>query len=319
MNDLVSIVIPTYNRFEELNQLIDSLLSINQYKNIEIIVVDNNSSDTRYANLLDKYRGISIPIKKIINLEVGTLSRSRNLGIKSSQGEYIFFIDDDNIIEKDTIERLIATLQNDKAIGIISPVAFYENNREVILDAGAKRNLLNSFTINLFLNENKDDLPSQAFYVSEISNAFMIKREVFLKIGLFDQVIFPIDLDEADLCLRAREAGFKIAIEPKTSIYHKVVKINSLAITSLRFRREKNAFYMGRNRILFQRRHLNMVGYFVYLLLYFPIFSLLYIFSSLLPQPEANFGQRLIYIIKFLEGIGKGLIYDSKELKYSHG
>lgn len=307
MERLVSVVIPTFNRPNELTELVDSVFYVNRYKNIEIIIVDNNSTVIDYSAFLDRYNRLGMKIKLLVNTQVSALSRSRNMGLVEAKGDFIFFIDDDNVLEEDTIGKLVEVFDSNNSAGVVSAVAFYYGQKDKVLDAGAIRNYLNSFTINLFLNEDRPCLPQDPFEVSEVSNAFMIKRDVFKRIGIFDEANFPIDLDEADLCVRARSA-YRIFAAPGANVYHKVYKINSLAITSLRFRREKNAYFMGRNRIFFQRKHLSKINYFIFLFLYFPVFFYLYIFSSLFPQPETNFRLRIKFIMRFLEGIGDGLL-----------
>lgn len=308
---MVSVVIPTFNRLKDLNELIGSLLAANKSSDIEIIIVDNNSH-LNYDEIMHKIRSSGIPVTLLINETEGSLSKSRNMGIQAAKGEFIFFIDDDNIVEINTIQALLDVFKNNTAIGILSPIAFYYDDRNRILDCGAKRSYQNSFTVNLFLNEDKGILPDGIVEVSEVSNAFMVRKAVFERISFFDELNFPIDLDEADLCLRTKKAGFKIFVVTYANIYHKVARINSLAVTSLRFRREKNAYNMGRNRILFQRKYLSFIKYLFFLILYFPIFCYLYIFSLLLPQPGSNFKLRIKFMHRFIEGISDGLFMNLK-------
>lgn len=314
MPKLVSVVIPTFNRIKELTELVDSLVLINKYKDVEIIIVDNNSKDINYLKFLEKYKPYNIKVKLLTNFEESALSKSRNMGIEEASGDFIFFIDDDNVVTEEVIEKLVKVTEADNTIGAVAPVALYYNERNKVLDAGAMRNYLNSFTINVFLNEDKERLPPIPFAVSEISNAFIVRSIIFKKIGMFDALNFPIDLDEADLCLRVKKAGYKILVVPQAHIYHKVFKINTLSIISLRFRREKNAYYMGRNRVLFQRKHLSWWQYAIFLVLYLPIFYGLYFFSSLLPQPESSLLRRLKFISLFTQGVSAGLAYESYKL-----
>ena len=93
MKNLVSIIIPTFNR---LNKLVDAIVSVqNQnYRNYEIIVVDNCSTDgtIQYLNELNDNR---ISIFKIQNN--GNIARSRNLGILNSKGNFLAFLDSDDL------------------------------------------------------------------------------------------------------------------------------------------------------------------------------------------------------------------------------
>ena len=88
-NPLVSIVIPTHNRKKHVERLINSILE-NTYKNIEIIVIDDDSTDGTYEYLKEKFG--NLPNFKIVRNNKNLLvSGSRNKGIGLSKGELIFF------------------------------------------------------------------------------------------------------------------------------------------------------------------------------------------------------------------------------------
>ncbi|MBU5689296.1 MAG: glycosyltransferase family 2 protein, partial [Candidatus Aenigmarchaeota archaeon] len=121
MNDpLVSVVIPTYNRKEMLIRLIKSIKK-STYKNLEIIVVDDASTDGTYEEIKRKFPDVKI-VRNEKNL---LLAASRNIGIKNSKGKYIFLIDDDNVVDKNCIYELVKSMENDKNIGIVGPIMYY--------------------------------------------------------------------------------------------------------------------------------------------------------------------------------------------------
>lgn len=98
MNELISVVISTYKREKELERAIKSVLE-QTYKNIEIIVVDDNGLNSEFQikvnNILNKYKNYK-NIKYIINEKNMGGSLSRNIGIENSKGTYIAFLDDDD-------------------------------------------------------------------------------------------------------------------------------------------------------------------------------------------------------------------------------
>ena len=88
MNDLISIVIPTFNRSKFLERAIDSIFS-QTYKNWELIVVDNSSTDDT-RDMLKKFSGDKLSVFTVNNH--GVIGYSRNIGIKKSKREiYSFF------------------------------------------------------------------------------------------------------------------------------------------------------------------------------------------------------------------------------------
>ena len=307
MNELISVIIPTHRRPKDLEELINSLLA-GVYRPIEIIIVDNSPEGGNHEVLQEDCQVSGVTCKLLKNKQKNALSRSRNMGAQAAEGNLLFFIDDDNVVSSDALVFLAKYMQSNNSCGIMSPVAYYYDQQDKVLDAGAKRSYLNSFTVNLYLNEQRKELPDQPFEVSEVSNAFMVKKQLFKEIGFFDEINFPIDLDEADFCLRAKTAGYRVMIAPEAVVYHKVSAIKSLAIASLRFRREENAYYMGRNRILFQKKHFPWWHYWAYLILYFPIFYGLYLFSSILPQPGTGIALRLKFFRIYTEGVATGFL-----------
>lgn len=103
---LVSVIIPIYNVEKYISECLDSI--INQtYKNLEIILVDDGSPDSS-GKMCDKYASSDLRIK-VIHKENGGVSTARNAGIEISTGEWIYFIDPDDIAEKDLIDHALKT------------------------------------------------------------------------------------------------------------------------------------------------------------------------------------------------------------------
>lgn len=118
INNLVSVVIPTYNRFKYLLNAIKSVKE-QTYKEIEIIVVNDCSTQEEYYNYDWKGNGI-----EIINLEENSKKKfgfscpggyQRNFGIKKSKGSYIAFLDDDDYFMPDKIEKQIEAMKKTKS------------------------------------------------------------------------------------------------------------------------------------------------------------------------------------------------------------
>ena len=96
--DLISIIVPIYNVEQYLNQCLQSVCS-QSYDNLEIILVDDGSSD-RSPELCDEWAEKDSRIH-VIHKQNGGLSDARNTGISCAKGEYIAFVDSDDWIEKD--------------------------------------------------------------------------------------------------------------------------------------------------------------------------------------------------------------------------
>ena len=107
INDLISIIIPMYNSENYIGKLLESL--INQtYKNLEIIIVDDGSSDNSLKKALE-YEKKDKRIKIITQKNSG-VSSARNVGLKNVKGEYFTFLDSDDYIEFDMYEKMMNTM-----------------------------------------------------------------------------------------------------------------------------------------------------------------------------------------------------------------
>ncbi len=103
MNNLISVVIPTYNRADDLLNAIESVLN-QTYECWELLIIDNYSTDNTRENILNMNDA------RIIFLEIqnqGVIAASRNLGIKHSKGKYVAFLDSDDTWENDKLAKSV--------------------------------------------------------------------------------------------------------------------------------------------------------------------------------------------------------------------
>ena len=109
---IVSIIIPVYNAQKYLANTLDSVLK-QTYKNLEIILVDDGSTDNT-EEICESYAKIDSRIK-VINKENGGVSSARNYGLALAKGEYISFVDSDDFLVADMIETLVDDIQTTNA------------------------------------------------------------------------------------------------------------------------------------------------------------------------------------------------------------
>jgi len=222
------------------------------------------------------------------------LAAKRNKGAKLATGKYLLFIDDDNYLEDGAIHWMVERFTS--SVGVMGMVACYHDKKKRVADGGSMRNYLTGFTEGKFTNERVFDLLPWCYPVDEVANAFMIQREVFYDLGCFDEINFPIDLDEADFCKRAKDAGYQIVMNPKAICYHKSQTYSHIPD----FRRPMNAYFMGRNRILYQRKHNHALHYACYVVLFMPVFVCFYLVSLLYRKKPSM-------IVHFIKGVFDGL------------
>lgn len=109
---LVSVIIPVYNAEDYIQECVDSI--INQtFDNLEIILVDDSSPDSS-PQICDDYLKKDSRVK-VVHKEHGGVSDTRNVGLNICKGEYVYFLDSDDFIDKTTIESLLAEAQYNSA------------------------------------------------------------------------------------------------------------------------------------------------------------------------------------------------------------
>ncbi len=125
MNELISIIVPIYNVENYLDECVKSIIA-QTYKNLEIILVDDGSTDDS-GKKCDEW-GRKDNRVKVIHKENGGLSDARNVGIDCAKGKYISFIDSDDYIEKDMIEYLLnLIIEKHTEISVCNYKKVYEN------------------------------------------------------------------------------------------------------------------------------------------------------------------------------------------------
>lgn len=281
---LVSAVVPTYNLKEIFLQCLKSIAK-QDYPRLEIIVVDNGTDGT-YAVVKKRYPNIKV-IKNPKNL--GSTG-GMNTGLKVARGDYLWFIDHDNILEPDMLSQMVKLAKSDPQIGVVTPKILYWERRDIIWSAGNSVNMITGVN---YSREGKDI--GQYDKVEEVHIApanFLVKRVVINEVGFYDDV-FWVSYEDADWCYRVRNAGFKIIYTPKAVCYHKFPLLDKK--TSKR-RWLSRAYLAARNKIIFMRKCSK----------YFPLFVLLYPAWFLIYTYQAIRYLNLTALINFYKGMIAG-------------
>jgi glycosyltransferase involved in cell wall biosynthesis len=179
----VSVIIPTYNMGNFILKSINSLLN-QTYKNIEIIIIDDGSTDNTYK-IIKQIKKKNI---KYIRQNNKKNSAARNTGIKNAKGEYIIFLDADDDLPLKSIEYRVKFLENNKNVDCVyGKTAYINKNNKIRCIKQSKQNIkpLDFFT---------------AGKVPFIPMTLMYRKKIFKKIGLFDETIFRSQ--DADFCYR---------------------------------------------------------------------------------------------------------------------
>lgn len=268
----MSVVIPTHNRKQAVTRCVESILRSN-YERLEIIVVDDASTDQTFEHLCQSYPSIIV----VRNEDEKLLAGSRNVGCKLAKGELVFLIDDDNVVHPNAITELTKAIFGNPRIGIVGPIMYYLHNPGLVWCSGATRNYLTSITRK---STSKPD-GSNCYPTEDIPNAFMVRKSVFTDIGYFDQIAFSQHLDEADFGRRATRKGYQIIMVPNATIWHDVPLRHrlDLGLRDLHMTTPTRAYYVGRNRILFMRKYTQPLQFIFFTIAFLPVISLAHIIA----------------------------------------
>lgn len=123
---LVSIIIPVFNVEQYIGKCLESVIS-QTYHNLEVICVEDCSTD-RSAQILEQFIKIDSRINIIFHHENGGLSRARNSGLKIINGDYVTFIDSDDFIAENFVEKLICKICRTKADFVLASTVEFEDD-----------------------------------------------------------------------------------------------------------------------------------------------------------------------------------------------
>ncbi|CAM4411949.1 glycosyltransferase family 2 protein [Paenibacillus alkaliterrae] len=211
----VSIVVITHNRWRYTKQCLDSLLNDNEYPHVEIIIVDNASSDETKQRLSE----IQNSNIKVIFSPVNTgFSRGNTIGCKAATGDILILLNNDTIVTPGWISRLIRPLMENPDLGMAGPMSNYSGNDQrldhFIGDSvrGADPDWLDDFY--QFYKGRWRYTDFLVFF------CVAIKREVYEKAGELDANYGTGMFEDNDYCERVKQAGYKMAIIENTFVYH---------------------------------------------------------------------------------------------------
>lgn len=223
MNDRAwSIVIPTVNSKDTLLRCLGAAAGSLNSGEPEIFVIDNGSRDGSSEAVRERFPNVTL----LRNESNEGFARAVNRGLKQSRGRCVCILNDDAVLEPDTLARLGDYLRQNPEVGIVGPQLLHADgslqnsidNFPGLADQFLNKSLLRALFPNRY--PSKRQASSEPFAVDSIVGACLaVRRELLDKIGGLDERYF-VFLEETDFCLRARQAGFRTCFFPQARVRH---------------------------------------------------------------------------------------------------
>lgn len=295
---LVSVIVPTRGRPEAVRRCLESIFA-SDYPRLEVLVIDDSGPPDDVVQLRRAF-----PRARVVRNEKRMLlAATRNVGIRMSGGDLLFFVDDDNVIEKTAISELVAGVASTGA-GVVAPLIYYLSDPARIWYAGSWTSPVSGMAVFPHRGATGVSFP-HPFRTVGFHDAFMVRRSVFDRVGLFDSVDFPIYLSEADFAERMKRQGITCSVAPGAKVWHDVPIFGGIRnlLRHMHITEPSRAYYVARNRIIYMRRYRNPSERFLFLTFFLPVIGLLHLVTIL---GSSNVG-KIYFVRHYIGGIIDGL------------
>jgi len=218
----LSIIIVNWNTRDLLCQCLDSLTQKVEGIEMEILVVDNGSTDGSVAAVRDKFPGVRL-IENPVNMG---FAKANNQAISLSSGEYLLLLNPDTQVKDETVVKMLSFMDAHAEAGLVGA--------QLLNADGSKQNsianfpslateLLNKSLLRRLFPEKFPgkgrDYPGPVEVDSVIGACMMVRRKAVEQMGLLDEKFF-LFLEETDWCYRIKKAGWKVYHIPQAEIFH---------------------------------------------------------------------------------------------------
>ena len=265
MNKLVSIIIPHFNNETILLNCIQSIYN-SSYKNFEILIVDNASTDDSIKKAKDKFPSIRIITSNYNSGYAGGC----NYGAKEALGEYLFFLNNDTTIDSSCIDELVKQLQHNNKTASVQPKILNMNNKSYFDYAGACGGFMDYLVFpytrgRIFNTIEKDkqqyDEPKKIFWAS--GAGFLTRKTVFKNLSGFDNNLFA-HMEEIDYHWKSYLAGYDVWVAPSSIIYH-------LGGGTLDMQSPQKTYYNHRNSLVLLLSNYSIIKSIFYFMIRLPL------------------------------------------------
>lgn len=213
-NPKVSIIIPVYNQLEYTLQCLQSIKNAKDATTYEVIVIDDCSTDET-ERVVSKIKGIVYHRNK----ENLGFVKNNNLAADLAKGEYLYLLNNDTKVKNGYLEWLLKVFETNPNAAVVGSKLIYPDGR--LQEAGGII-FSDGRAWNYGMHHDPDGYNFN--FVREVDYcsgaAILIKRDLFIELGKFDEQFCPAYCEDSDFQTTARENGYKIFYQPKSVVVH---------------------------------------------------------------------------------------------------
>ena len=254
---MVYIILLNWNGWKDTVPCIESIIN-SSYQKIRVVVVDNDSNDDSVERIEEFISAQKIQDKVLIikNNENSGFSKGCNIGIdyalKQSDCEYVWLLNNDTVVENDTISNLVSFFESHPKYSVLTPQINYFDNKALVWNCGGKISRL-GFRKYFFAKENELVIPSKEYLnITFLTNCASFFRKDFFEDYRLDERFF-FGEEDFSLSLYALKHHLKLACVLSAKIYHKV----SSSIQKQTSKDENRHFVYYLNRMIDMKLYYN--------------------------------------------------------------
>ncbi len=246
MKPRVAGIVLNYNGRDVTLLTLDSLLELD-YAALDLVVVDNGSTDDSFEVISSKHPGVR-------QLRVASnhgISWGLNHGIQwavDAGYDYVLLMNNDIEVEPSMLSEMVGLAETDPRIGCVGPKSYYYSDRERLWSAGGRLRFRESVTRERGDGEfdrGQYDRDESVPYINGC--AMLVRREVFETIGFWDPVYY-LGVEDADFCVRMRRAGYRCMYAHRARLWHMISH-------SIGVYKPSRTFHTGRSTAIFLRKY----------------------------------------------------------------
>jgi GT2 family glycosyltransferase len=248
----VTIIVLNWNNVSDTLTCLESLSKLN-YPDYTVLVVDNGSTDDSVAQISGRFPETEL-LRTGANLGY---AEGNNVGVRHAlrqKPDYVCVLNNDTILDPDCLRALVTEAESSPDIGIVGPKMYFFEPTDMVFAAGSVIDWKNGRLLHRGVWQRESEVsplytlgPEDVDFV--VGCCVLVRRRLVEQIGLLDPRYY-LNFEDVDLCVRARQAGYRVRYTPEAILWHKVS-------ASLGRGSPGNTYYMTRNSLLFFWTHLD--------------------------------------------------------------